>query len=273
MNIPENVDSDFLNFLNNSNIYSLNRKIEHINKINNEKGTRIWTTLQKKELLNLITELKESYPVNNVPDYIKENSRYIISEKCKEFRIKIAKENKKYIINKELYLQLINEKKEILMNETKNKEKQKALEDITCECGLLSKRKNIAAHRKSTTHIKLMAITKETPLCPIIKETPINKEKEEKQIEKEFKKIAKEHLIDEDSEDSEDETDEEEIEFTEEQIKQFRIKNNLIDDYELLIKKNYIYRKKWNIDDNILMPMYKKENGFTVMPQIIIGIF
>lgn len=279
MNIPENVESDYLEFLNQLNIYSLNEEEKKINKMNNESYSPVnsWSSVQKKEYCTLITYLNEKYPTKNVKTYIKENNQIQRRLKCKELTTKFNSENKKYKINKELYLRLINDKKQILMNETKNKEKQKALEEITCECGLQSKRKNIAAHRKSANHIKLMSIAKEIPICPeiiISKEIPtIITEKEEKIINKVFQKIMEE----EEEENYDDDEEDENIfitskPFTLDQIKQFRIKNNLSDDYPLTIEKDIDYRKKWNILDTDLRMKCLKEKGFTVMPIVIIGI-
>ena len=181
----ENIRIEYTEFINNLNIYSLNQEIKRIERINeNNLDASTWSPLQKKEYISLTAELDYKYPVKDVSTLIRETNCKIRKPIYKKYEAKVYAENKRYINNKEIYLQLINERKEILMNETKNKEKQKALEEIICECGLPSKRKNIAAHRKSATHIKLMAITKETPIVclPITKETPVKEitEKEEK---------------------------------------------------------------------------------------------
>lgn len=264
------VDCDYSEFLNSLNIYSLNEEMKKINRMNECKGSSGWSSLQKKEFISLRSYMNEKYPIINVATHIKEKHQQIRRPRFKEYERKIALENKKYKMNKEFYLQLINEKKEILMNETKNKEKQKALEDIICECGLISKRTHISRHRKSATHIKLMAITKETPICvevPKKVEQPIINEKEEKRINKEFEKLMKEEPIIEEI--NEDEEEEEANKYynmplivTEEKEEDFRELYNVKWYVKLLIQKNVEWRKKWYKDNDVLFPIYKlDENG------------
>jgi hypothetical protein len=269
MSIPENIESDYIEFLLTLSICSLNEEEKKINKLYEENGSAIsWSSRQHKERKELLIHLNEIYPIKNQMTHIKEKNRKIRKPITNAYDVKIWKENKKYITNKDLFLKLINERKKVLLNETKIKEKNKALDDITCECGLQSKRKHISTHRKSATHIKLMSIAKETPLCTIIaKETP--KEIAPKIIEEENVDYISEE---EDDDESEEESDMTSKPFTLEQIKQFRIKNKLDDDYPLKIEKNLLLRQKWNIIDTELIAINKKENGITCMPLIIIGI-
>lgn len=268
MSIPENVESDYVEFLLTLSICSLNEEEKKINKLYEENGSSIsWSSRQHKERKELLIHLNEIYPIKDQMTHIKEKNRKIRKPITNAYDLKVRKENKKYITNKDLFLKLINERKKVLLNETKIKEKSKASEDITCECGLLSKRKHISTHRKSATHIKLISIAKETPLCTIIA-----KETSKKIIPKIIEEEEDEDYISEEEEESEDESDITSKPFTLEQIKQFRINNKLDDDYPLKIEKNLLLRQKWNIIDTDLRALNKKENGFTCIPLIIIGI-
>jgi hypothetical protein len=278
MNIPENDDNDYLDFLNTCNIYYLNQEEQKISKMNKTLGsygsTENWSKSQKKEYYDLISYLNEKYPFDYDVYNCVDKNRTIRKEKCDKLKEQIRKENVRYQIHKNKYLQIIKERKEILINETKNKRKEKALEDIICECGLLSKRKNLAAHKTSKTHIKLMAVSKETPRCVEINSNIIKEKEEKEEIEfnKKFDKIMKEEEEEEEYEDIDPDYLITSKQFTDEQIKNFKRENKLPDDYLLIINKDLTYRKKWSIPDKSLRAICKKENGITVMPLVIIGI-
>jgi hypothetical protein len=274
----ESIDNEYAEFIENLNIYSLNEEIKKIQRINEGGGKRGWSTLQKKEYISLLAYMNEKYPLKNVTTYTKEKNHEIRKPRFKEYEKKVAIENRKYKIYKDAYIQIINKRKQILMNETKSKEKQKASEDIICECGLLSKRKHISTHRKTANHIKLMNICKETfiaekvQVCSEIQKPNLISQKEAKIIDEDFEKILKDENINDSDSDLDDEDFITQKPFTEYQIKQFRLQYKLSEDYNLLINKNYEYRKKWVISDDELRPSYKKENGLTIMPLIVVGI-
>jgi len=110
--------------------------------------------------------LIKDYPCNSLYELEEEEAKYIRNNTCINIQIphrtyeewrednkeKLSQQQKNWREdNKEKYLQ---QRKEYREN---NKEviRKKQLEKITCECGALVSRRNIAKHRKTMKHIKL----------------------------------------------------------------------------------------------------------------------
>lgn len=265
MNFPELFECDYSTY----NIYNLN---EELKKLNNLTDSDIhkrenWNHNQQKEYTQLISYLNEKYPTSSneraIPTYEKENNIAIRKQRCGDLIKKIYRENKFYYDKKNELIEKINKCKKVLLDDSKDKKKQKALEEIVCECGALSQRKNISTHKKSALHLKRL---EKKELCVVIQEP----------IQEIAKPSIKEIILD-DSDfepeldyDSESETEEEKenkyynmpLIVTDEKEEQFREDYRVKWHTKLIIKKDIEWRKKWYKDNDVLFPIYKlDENG------------
>jgi len=266
MNFPELFECDYSTY----NIYNLN---EELKKLNNLTDSDIhkrenWNHNQQKEYTQLLSFLNEKYPTSSneraIPTYEKESNIAIRKQRCGDLIKKIYRENKFYYDKKNELIEKINKCKKVLLDDSKDKKKQKALEEIVCECGALTNKSHLSRHRKSPLHLKRL---EKKELCVVIQE-PI------KEI---AKTLIKEIILDEPElepdYDSESETEEEKEEkenkyynmpliVTDEKEEQFREDYRVKWHIKLIIKKDIEWRKKWYKDNDVLFPIYKlDENG------------
>jgi len=265
MNFPELFECDYSTY----NIYNLN---EELKKLNNLTDSDIhkrenWNHNQQKEYTQLLSFLNEKYPTSSneraIPTYEKESNIAIRKQRCGDLIKKIYRENKFYYDKKNELIEKINKCKKVLLDDSKDKKKQKALEEIVCECGALTNKSNLSRHKKSSLHLKRL---EKKELCVVIQE-PI------KEI---AKPSIKEIILDEpelepeSDYDSESETEEEKenkyynmpLIVTDEKEEQFREDYRVKWHIKLIIKKDIEWRKKWYKDNDVLFPIYKlDENG------------
>ena len=279
MNLPEMFESDYSTY----NIYNLNEELKKVNNLTDSdlRNKTTWNHNQKKEYTQLISFLNEKYPTGSnersIPDWEKEKNRATRKQRCNQLLKKIYQENKYYFDKKDELIEKINKCKDLLLANSKDKRKQKALEEIYCECGALTNKSHLSRHKKTPIHLKRL---EKQPLCTEIKET----EKPIEIIKEPIKEVVKE-LSDEEEDDdfnfyeSEDESETEEekeikyynmpLIFNKYQEDNFREIYNVKWYVNLIIQKNVEWRKKWNKDNNVLFPIYKLDGNGKETKEVI----
>lgn len=275
MNLPEMFECDYSTY----NIYNLNEELKKLNSITetdlHQKSS--WNHLQRKEYTELESFLNDKYPTSSneraIPDWEKEKNRAYKKQRYKELLTKIYKENKYYFDKKDELIEKINKYKTLLLANSKDKRKQKALTEIVCECGSLTNKSHLSRHKKTPLHLKRM---EKNLLCTEIKEPvkEVVKEPVKEPVKQPVKELIEHEDEDEDFDfdesESESETEEEKenkyynmpLIVTEEQEEQFRELYDVKWHTKLIIKKNIEWRQKWYKDNDVLFPIYKlDQNG------------
>lgn len=275
MNLPEMFECDYSTY----NIYNLNEELKKLNSITetdlHQKSS--WNHVQRKEYTELESFLNDKYPTSSneraIPDWEKEKNRAYKKQRYKELLTKIYKENKYYFDKKDELIEKINKYKTLLLANSKDKRKQKALTEIVCECGSLTNKSHLSRHKKTPLHLKRM---EKNLLCTEIKEPvkEVVKEPVKEPVKQPVKELIEHEDEDEDFDfdesESESETEEEKenkyynmpLIVTEEQEEQFRELYNVKWHTKLIIKKNIEWRQKWYKDNDVLFPIYKlDQNG------------
>ena len=91
--------------------------------------------------------------MNKKKKYYEEN-KDIINVKCKKYHEKNKEKiNEQKKIYREQNKNIINEQRKEKYDENKNKISEQRKEKITCECGSIVRKSDIASHRKSLKHI------------------------------------------------------------------------------------------------------------------------
>jgi hypothetical protein len=278
MNFPELFECDYSTY----NIYSLNEELKKLNKITGADmhKRKNWNHLQQKEYTQLLSYLNEKYPTRSrtraIPTHEVESNTAIKKQRCNDLIKKIYRENMYYYNKKEELIEKINKCKTLLLANSKDKKKEKALEDIVCECGALSKRKNISTHKKSALHLKRL---EKKELCVVIQEPikEIVKPSIKEVIPDDFE-IDFESESEDEPEDQFEDDDEEEKEnryynmpliVTEEREEEFRELYDVKWFVKLIIKKDIEWRKKWYKDNDVLFPIYKLDEHGNETKEVI----
>jgi len=285
MNFPELFECDYSTY----NIYNLN---EELKKLNNLTDSDIhkrenWNHNQQKEYTQLLSFLNEKYPTSSneraIPTYEKESNIAIRKQRCGDLIKKIYRENKFYYDKKNELIEKINKCKKVLLDDSKDKKKQKALEEIVCECGALSQRKNISTHKKSSLHLKRLekkelCVVIQEPIKEIVKpsiepKVALLKEVIPDDFESESEDEPEDQFEDEDDEDDEEEKENRYYNMplivTEEREEEFRELYDVKWFVKLIIKKDIEWRKKWYKDNDVLFPIYKLDEHGNETKEVI----
>ena len=129
-------------------------EIERYNAIDGYDATkreRYWIE-ELKATLNIVipTRTQKEYYENNKEYFIKINKKYNLNNKeiLKEYKKEYRENNK----------EIINEKLKKYYNDNKEDYSEKRKEKITCECGCVFRKVDLARHKKSKKHIELMTM-------------------------------------------------------------------------------------------------------------------
>jgi hypothetical protein len=276
MNFPELFECDYSTY----NIYSLNEELKKLNKITDTDMRRRenWNHLQQKEYTQLLSYLNEKYPTSSrtraIPTHEVESNKAIRKQRCNDLIKKIYRENMYYYNKKDELIEKINKCKTLLLANSKDKKKEKALEDIVCECGALTNKSHLSRHKKSALHLKRL---EKKELCVVIQEPikEIVKPSIKEVIPDDFESESEDEPEDQFEDDDDDEEEKENRYYnmplivTEEREEEFRELYDVKWFVKLIIKKDIEWRKKWYKDNDVLFPIYKLDEHGNETKEVI----
>ena len=127
---------------------------------NNMLKNKHYKTTEQLYIFNEMQKLLfEDYPDSHtvgISDYQAEKNKIMRIEKIKEFN-KVIKENNLIYVGKINYAKWMNRLDELIANNKTYNPKEYMNQEVFCECGSLSRRKNLSRHKESVRHHKLLA--------------------------------------------------------------------------------------------------------------------
>jgi hypothetical protein len=127
-------------------------KKEFNDHIKNAPKTAFITEEQRKNKIKFLEYLDEYYPIKDVSDKKEETNKIIRTRELKKFN-NTCHSNNKMMTDDDVLKKIT----EIIKSKSYFDAKAYANEQIACECGCISYRKNLSTHKKSKLHEKRLA--------------------------------------------------------------------------------------------------------------------